>query len=162
MYAVTLILNLCHCLFNAFLFIQILDFPANRGLSNIREERDSLLLIIWETSASWEILDGRVLRLWKTEKGKRIMNLHMNFCLWEYKTIDPYEGLGENNFHIDLLNFNYQTINWRNNAISSHKFFMWKGGHYIFFLLRFLFSAPSIRNGNRTVWSPVQSNHMSD
>ena len=33
--AITLILNQCHCLVNGFLFIQILDFPANRGLSNI-------------------------------------------------------------------------------------------------------------------------------
>ena len=37
-----------------------------------------------ETSASREILNGRVLRLWKTEKGSR-NDLHMNFCLWWYE-----------------------------------------------------------------------------
>ena len=48
-----------------------------------------------ETSAR-----GRVLRLWKTEKGSR-NNLHMNFSLREYETLKPYEGLGENKIHID-------------------------------------------------------------
>ena len=56
-----------------------------------------------ETSASREILNGRVLRWWKTEKGNG-NNLHMNFCHWEYETIKPYELLGENKLHIDLLN----------------------------------------------------------
>ena len=53
-----------------------------------------------ETSASREILDGRVLRLWKTE--------NINFCPWEYETMKPYEGLGENKLHIDLLNVNHE------------------------------------------------------
>ena len=63
-----------------------------------------------ETSASREILKGRVLRWWKTEKGSR-NNLHMNFSLSEYETLKPYEGLGQNKLHIDLLNFNYQLAN---------------------------------------------------
>ena len=65
------------------------------------EKRETFFLsIILETSASREILDGRVLRLWKTEKGSR-NNLHMNFSLREYETMKPYEGLGENKLHID-------------------------------------------------------------
>lgn len=63
-----------------------------------------------ETSASREILNGRVLRLWKTEKGSR-NNLHMNFSLREYETLKPYEGLGENKLHIDLLHVNHQLEN---------------------------------------------------
>ena len=64
-----------------------------------------------ETSASREILDGRVLGLWKTEKGSR-NNLHMNFSLRRYdETLKPYEGLGENKLHIDLLNVNHQLEN---------------------------------------------------
>lgn len=107
--AVTLILNQCHSQINAFLFIQILDFPASRGLSNDQEESFSSQSFL-ETSASREILNGRVLRLWKTEKGSR-NNLHMNFSLREYETMKPYEGLGENKLHIDLLNVNHQLAN---------------------------------------------------
>ena len=97
--AVYLILNKCHCQVNAFLFIQILDFPAIKGLSNDQEESFSSQSFL-ETSASREILDDRVLRLWKTEKGIR-NNLHMNFGLWEYETMKPYEGLGKHKMHID-------------------------------------------------------------
>ena len=53
---------------------------------------------------------GRVSRLYKTEKGQRI-NLHVNFSLCEYETVEPYEGLGEDKLHIDLLNFNSQSLN---------------------------------------------------
>lgn len=28
----------------------------------------------------------------------------MTFSLWEYETVEPYEGLGEDKLHIDLLN----------------------------------------------------------
>ena len=45
--AVTLIQNQCDSQINAFLFIQILDFPATGGLSNDREEKDFLLSIIF-------------------------------------------------------------------------------------------------------------------
>ena len=114
-----------------------------------------------ETSASRKILDGRVLWWWKTEKGNR-NNLHMNFCPWEYETMKPYEGLGENKLQIDLLNFSDQLANWWNNAISSQKFFVWKGGHYLFLLFGFLQCSVNISNGNRIDWSPVRSNHTSD
>ena len=50
--------------------------------------------------------------------------------------MEPYEGLQENKSLIDLQNFNYKLVNWWNNAISSLKYFMWKGGSYVISLLR--------------------------
>ena len=41
-------------------------------VSQIIYRRETISLIIWETSASREVLDGKVISLWKTEKGKII------------------------------------------------------------------------------------------
>jgi len=96
--AFTLILNQGHRYVNAFLFIQILNFNARRGLSNNQEERISLFSItIWE---SWMAGGGKL-------KREKII-LDMNFHLWEHETLELYEGLWGSRLHIALLNFNYQ------------------------------------------------------
>ena len=106
-------------------------------VSQIIKRRESLSSPIYYL----RILDGRVVRWWKTEKGKKSF-WDMNFCWWEHETLELYEGLWGNKLHIDFTEF--QLPNWQNDAISCDEFFWGKAGHYIVSLFRLLFSALSI------------------
>jgi len=149
--AFTLILNQGHRYVNAFLFIQILNFNARRGLSNNQEERNSLLSItIWE---SWMAGGG------KLKREKNYFGYEFSLMgAWNFGAV--WGTVGEQVAHCST---EFQLPNWPHDAISYEEVFRWKGGHYMLSLFRLLFSALSIiSNGNRTEWCLVRFNHASD
>ena len=158
--AATLILN--QCLSSQCISLHSnLGFPyKQRSLKWSRRERLFSSPSFLETSASREILNGRVLRLWKTEKGTR-NNLHMNFASGSMR-YEATWGTGEEQVTHWFTEFQLPV-----GKLTKQRYFLSQSlcverRTLRILLFGFLQCSVNISDVNRIDWSPVRSNHTSD